>query len=708
VDNNKYNFFATTPKGLELLLVDELRALGATDAAEKLAGVTFSGDLALAYKVCLWSRLANRVLLQLVKVPAATPEELYRGVQSIAWDQHLDPSGSIYIHFVTVQSQITHTLFAAQKVKDAIVDQFREKFAARPDVARDRPDVSVHVYLHRDIASISIDLSGESLHRRGYRLEQGVAPLKENLAAAILLRAGWPQIAKNHGTLVDPMCGSGTLLVEAALMAGNIAPGLMRDYFGFLRWKQHDPALWERLVSEAKQQQVAIASKIVGYDCDAEVVTIAIANVERAGLRGIVHVEKRDVTACVTNQEWQPGLVVVNPPYGERLGEEAALQKLYVQLADQLKNQFQGYRAAIFTGNPELSRNMGLRAERHYALFNGALPCTLLLFQLTPEWFIDRSIKALNERRVRRAQRVLADSQDTAIQMFVNRLTKNLKHLKRWAAREDIMAYRVYDSDLPEYAVSVDLYDQFVLVQEYQAPQSIAKDKVQQRLQFVLAVLPEVLGVSAANIFLHDTKADPALTADDLSEFYPIVEHGAKLLVNLRHDGVPTGLNLDERILRAMIQREAKGKHFLSLMTESASVNVFAAKGGALTTQAIVESEVAVQWAEQQLALNEFAGDVHSVDCVDIERYVQTTAMRFDLIFIEISTEMREDGAVFMQDVVNLLLPGGKIYWVARHPRYKMHNNRPENVLLEDISKLTLPLDYARNPKVHRCWVINN
>ena len=284
--------------------------MGASDAAEKLAGVTFTGDIALGYKACLWSRLANRILLRIQQFPATTPEELYKGVQSIAWDEHCAPNQSIYIHFVTVQSRISHTLFGAQKVKDAIVDQFREKYDVRPNVSREMPDLSIHVFLYRDVATVSIDLSGESLHRRGYRTEQGAAPLKENLAAAILVRAGWSRIiTENQGSLIDPMCGSGTLVIEAALMAGNIAPGLLRSYFGFLNWKKHLPIVWSQLLDEANQQRKPIVAKITGYDSDREVVAMAHANVERAGLRGVVHVEKRDISLCVPHADWQPGLV---------------------------------------------------------------------------------------------------------------------------------------------------------------------------------------------------------------------------------------------------------------------------------------------------------------------------------------------------------------------------------------------------------------
>jgi 23S rRNA (guanine2445-N2)-methyltransferase / 23S rRNA (guanine2069-N7)-methyltransferase len=505
-------FFATTSKGLELLLVEELRQLGATDAAEKLAGVTFSGDLALAYKACLWSRLANRILLHLTDIPAATPEELYAGVQTIPWYEHLAASGSLLVNFVCSHSNITHTLFGAQKVKDAIVDQFREKFAERPNVAKDQPDLAVNIYLHRNIASISLDLAGESLHKRGYRLEHGAAPLKETLAAALLLRAKWPAIAKEGGALLDPMCGSGTLLIEAALLAGNIAPGLSRDYFGFKNWKKHDAALWQKLLTEAKSKaDITKIPSIVGYDHDPHAIKIAFANIERAGLRGKIHVEKRELSAFTPKSNEQNGLCIVNPPYGERLGEETELKKLYEQLGEQLKQYFVNWQAAVFTGNPELAKSMGLRAYKHYALFNGALACQLLLFNVQADKFVDRSPAANNERRIRHAARTLTEEQRLLAQDFVNRLKKKLKHVSRWAKRENVTYYRLYDADLPEYAVSIDLYDQYVLVQEYQAPRSIDQQKALQRLNSILVVLPEILGVPAANIYFQKYLEDSFL-----------------------------------------------------------------------------------------------------------------------------------------------------------------------------------------------------
>jgi 23S rRNA (guanine2445-N2)-methyltransferase / 23S rRNA (guanine2069-N7)-methyltransferase len=395
----KYEFFATTPKGLELLLVDELHSLGATDAAEKLAGVIFSGDIKLAYKACLWSRLANRILLKLTDVSAATPEALYSGVQTIQWDQHIHSDNTFAVQFVSSKSEMTHTLYGAQKAKDAIVDQLRDQHGRRPDVSREQPDVSVFVYVRKDRATIYLDLSGESLHKRGYRLSAGEAPLKENLAAAILIRAGWPAIAKEGGALFDPMCGSGTLLIEAAMMATNMAPGLLRDYFGFIGWQQHDADCWDALLEEAHDayESCQLSPMVVGYDQDGDVIKTAFENIERAGFRGLIHVEKRELSDFAPLSKATPGLIITNPPYGERLGEAEELQALYTLLGDRLKETCVGWKAAVLTGNPDLGKQMGLRAKKFYSLFNGSIPCKLLLFDVESTYFIDRSYLTRNE-----------------------------------------------------------------------------------------------------------------------------------------------------------------------------------------------------------------------------------------------------------------------------------------------------------------------
>lgn len=496
----QYALFATAPKGLELLLADELRTLGASDAREKLAGVVFSGDLEVAYRACLWSRFANRILLSLHTAPASTAEELYAAAKAIPWSEHISPNATLAVHFVSSNSTITHTMFGAQKVKDAIVDQLREQYGTRPNIERNEPDISVYVYVLRDVATISLDLSGDSLHKRGYRLSLVTAPLKENLAAAILKRAGWEQIAKAGGALMDPMCGSGTLLLEGAYMAADIAPGIAREYFGFLGWKQHQPEQWRKLLEEAWARRDAGLQSLppmIGYDQDPEAIKSAFENIERAGLLGKIHVEKRELQDFAPKANVTPGLVVVNPPYGERLGEVEALQPLYSLLGERLKAAFSGWKAGVLTSDVALGKQMGLRSIKQYALFNGALPVQLLLFDVEAQYFVDRSPEADNERRIRYAEKMTANLDKSAIEMFANRVRKNLKRYKGQTA------FRLYDADLPDYAFAIDIQDGCVFVREYKAPKIIESKKVERRRFEVLAALPALLSVSARQIYFE-------------------------------------------------------------------------------------------------------------------------------------------------------------------------------------------------------------
>lgn len=378
-------FFATTAKGMEPLLARELARLGAQDVQAGRAGASFLGTLETAYRACLWSRIANRILLPLKTFSAPTPEKLYGGVKSIRWSDHLTPQETLAVDFSSSQSQITHTHFGALKVKDAIVDQLRSTQGERPSVDPIRPDLRINVYVLKDEATLSLDLSGDSLHRRGYREEGAFAPLKENLAAALLMTAGWGEGEPPlfPPAFLDPMCGSGTLPIEAAMIAANMAPGLHRKYYGFSGWLGHVPKLWERLLKEAREAVITDRKrlpKIVGYDGDFRVVRIALENVERAGVRGLVHIEKRDFSHCEPIAE--SGLIMLNPPYGERLGEVEELKPLYKEIGDAFKQRFRGWKGFVFTGSPDLSKTVGLKASRRHVLYNGAIECRLLEYEL--------------------------------------------------------------------------------------------------------------------------------------------------------------------------------------------------------------------------------------------------------------------------------------------------------------------------------------
>lgn len=381
-------FFATCPKNLEGLLETELQQLGAKHTKQTVAGVTFDGSLELAYRACLWSRLANRILLPLKKVAAPTADALYAGAKSINWLEHMQASNTFAVDFAGTSKAINNTFFGAQKIKDAIVDHIRAKTNTRPDVDKNHPQIRINVYLHNDIATICLDLSGESLHRRGYRTNAGKAPLKENLAAAILYRANWLEFAKQGMPLLDPMCGSGTILIEAAMMAADFAPGLLRNTFGFNHWLQHQPALWNKLHQEATDRRVVgienLTAEIRGYDVKPFMVKTAQTNAETAGLDDCIAVIVKEMARFTppTHHGNKIGLIVTNPPYGERLGDVEQLTQLYSDFGKILRERFQNWEVAVLTGNPDLGRHLKLHAHKQYSFFNGAIPCKLLLFKI--------------------------------------------------------------------------------------------------------------------------------------------------------------------------------------------------------------------------------------------------------------------------------------------------------------------------------------
>lgn len=382
--------FATCALGLEAVLAGELAELGAADVEVRRAGVGFDASLEVAYRACLWSRVANRILLPLATFAAPTPEALYAGVRDIRWAAHVGRGRTLAVDAAVSRSQITHSHYAALKTKDAIVDQLRDERGTRPDVDVERPDVRVNLHLLGDRATVSIDLSGESQHRRGYRTAGAAAPLKETLAAGILLLADWPRRARDGAPLLDPLCGSGTLPLEAALLAADIAPGLRRAYFGCIGWRGHDAALWARLraEAEARAQAATRLPPIHGYDADARAVRAAHDNLTRAGLAGRVHFERRALADCAPIGD-RPGLLVTNPPYGERLGNAETLAPLYAQLGDLLRRRFPGWTGYVLTGNAALAKHIGLRPARRIPLWNGPIECRLLELPISATPVVD-------------------------------------------------------------------------------------------------------------------------------------------------------------------------------------------------------------------------------------------------------------------------------------------------------------------------------
>jgi 23S rRNA (guanine2445-N2)-methyltransferase / 23S rRNA (guanine2069-N7)-methyltransferase len=704
-------FFATTAKGMEPLLGAELRALGAAAVEETRAGAAFEGELGVGYRACLWSRVANRVLLPLATFDATDGDSLYAGVRAIAWGEHLGPAQTLAVDFASARSKLAHTHFGALKTKDAIVDRLRDETGARPSVDTERPDVRVNVHLHEDRATVSIDLSGDSLHRRGWRDPATAAPLKENLAAALLLLADWPARARDGAPLIDPMCGSGTIVIEAAFIAADIAPGLRRTRWGFVAWRGHQPAVWEALVEEARAREITDGDRlppIVGYDADPRAVRAALANVERAGLRGRVHVEKRDLAAlepiAARRGSSAPGIVITNPPYGERIAPPPGL---YGDLGDLLRRRFPAWTGYVLTGNPALAKEIGLRASRRHVLWNGAIECRLLELPISAE-------PVTSAPRSRREATFI----DPQVVMFANRLRKNLKHLSKWARREGVHCYRVYDADLPEYAVAVDLYERSAHVQEYEAPATVDARKAEERLRAIVAALPEVLEIPAEELFVKVRRRQRGGSQYEKQEgpsaLREVREGGHRFLVNLS-DYVDTGLFLDERPLRAMIGELAPGRDVLNLFCYTGTATVYAA--AARSTTSVDLSNTYLEWAAKNFELNALPKARHALVRADVLEWLPSARRRFGLIFLAPPTfsnskamagdlDLQRDHVALLRATARLLEDDGVLLFSNHFRRFKLDEAALPELAVENISHLTLPPDFARSPRIHNAWRI--
>lgn len=717
-------FFVTCPKGVEYLLADELATFGLATVRNAPAGVWVEGPLEAGYRACLWSRLANRVILHIDEVEATSGDQLYDGVVHLDWQQHIPVHGSFRVNFLGQNEAIRNTQFGAQRVKDGIVDRFRAGGGPRPSVAAKDPDIVVSARLNRGRLALGIDLSGHSLHMRGYRTDKGVAPLKENLAAALLMRAGWPDIAANGGDFVDPMCGSGTLVIEAAMMALDLAPGRKQERFGFEQWPGHKPELWlslrqeaERRAHEAKQRRIP---RFAGFDQDSRVVATAWKNIQRAGLEGIVHVETRAVADLNLDGDWSDqGLVLTNPPYGERLSERKELGGLYQSLGDAVKRATPGWHLGVFTGAPEFGRSIGLRSFKQYRLFNGKLPAQLLLFD------IDEA-SAMTPRQPAAPGEVaprIANEERAA--MLRNRLKKNLKTIGQWARKQGIGCYRLYDADMPEFALAIDVYEGRVHVQEYAAPKSVDERAARERLAEALAVIPEVLGIDPEEMVCKQRQRQAGTSQYEKQaasgEFFNVHEHGCALKVNLK-DYLDTGLFLDHRPVRHWIQQHASHKRFLNLFCYTGAATVHAAVGGASRSLSLDMSKTYVAWAQDNLALNGADPAKHRVEQADCLAWLadrKTMDQRFDLIFMDPPTfsnsarmagvlDIQKDHPALVRQAMARLSSDGLLIFSNNFRRFRLEEALESEFEVTEVTRDTLDKDFQRNARIHRCWHIRH
>ena len=699
------SLFASTARGLEELLKSELDALGAQDLQVVQGGVHFRADDRVMYQSLLWSRLASRILLPLGEFGVWSDLDLYVGAQSISWTEMFDSNTSFAINFSGTNEVIRNSQFGALRIKDAIVDSFTRQNLERPSVDREQPGIRINAWLNKDRVSIALDLSGDALHQRGYRQQTGVAPLKETLAAAIVMRSGW----QSNTPLVDPMCGSGTLLLEAALIATDRAPGLLRTHWGFNRWKNHNQAVWQEVLGEAKERArvgtAAATARFFGYDNDSRVLESARANARRAGVFELFTFTQQDVIKLKNPLAGQDitGTVLSNPPYGERLESEPALIALHSQLGRLMKQHFGGWNLSLFSASPELLSCLQLRADRQFKAKNGPLECVQKNYQLA------------------------ATSGEGGAQIaedFANRLRKNLKKLEKWARQANIECYRLYDADLPEYNVAVDRYGDWVVIQEYAPPKTVDANKARQRLFDVISATLSVLEIPANRLVMKTRERQKGKSQyqklSEKGDFFEVQEFDARLLVNLT-DYLDTGLFLDHRIARQMLGKMSAGKDFLNLFAYTGTASVHAGLGGAKTTTTVDMSHTYLEWAERNLRLNGLTGRQHRLMHADCLSWLRESDEQFDLIFIDPPTfsnskrmeddfDVQRDHMMLMRNLKRLLRRGGTIMFSNNKRGFKMdlEGLAALGLQAQEITQKTLSQDFARNRQIHNCWLVSH
>lgn len=740
MSSSQLQFLASAPRGLADLLARELVALGAEGVRERATGVAFSGPLAAGYRACLWSRIANRVFLELAQFEAPDADHFYAGARALDWSRHLGPGATLACDFSGRHPSITHTHFGALKLKDAIVDALREESGVRPDIELERPSVRIHAHAHgSERITLSLDLSGESLHRRSYRAAAGEAPLKENVAAGILMRSGWPDLAAQRAQFLDPMCGSGTFAIEAALIAADRAPGLYRPYYGFLGWRSHDARLWAELLEDAERRARMPLPPLVicGYDKDRAAIRAARENAQRARVDALVRFEVKaldeaapppldanaapDVPTADTvpgTPVLTPGLLCVNPPYGVRLEDHEAACVLYRQLGAVLRERFRGWQAAVLVGAPQLGMELGIRAHRTHVVWNGPIECRLLRLRVEPE----------SEREPGTLSKGAAHFRDTpGARMFGNRLGKNLKRLQSWATKAGISCYRLYDADMPEYAFAIDLYRtlepeaSWLYVQEYAAPAEIELEAVRRRRSEAMSTLTDMTGVAPERIRVRvrrrTRRGEQYDKLDEQARYHLIEESGLRFRVNF-DDYLDTGLFLDHRLTRERLRAAASGKRFLNLFAYTGTATVYAAAGGASQTTTVDLSNTYLDWARRNLGLNRLDGGQHRFVHADCRDWLQEGAGGpYDLIFLDPPTfsnskrmagvlDIERDHVSLIDTSVRLLAPGGLIVFSTNAQRFRLDPQLTDRLAVRDVSAATIPKDFERNPRIHRCFEI--
>ncbi len=736
MSQNTIDCFASCAKSTEDLLQSELHTLGIHHTKLHVAGVSFVTTREKLYEACFSSRIANQIYLKLDERKIEDADELYQVLYEIPWHSLFAVDKTFKVEVTGKHRAFNNMQYAAQKAKDAVADKFRNECEARPNINLESPEIIISLHFHRGSVSVYLSATGESLHRRGYRVEQGRAPLKETLAAAIVYRSGWQTllIENSHPVLIDPMCGSGTLLIEAAMIAYGVLPNIHRENFSFIHWLDYDQALFESVkrnaldMIEKNSHQFSEQGKkdihIIGYDSDPYVIDKAKENIAAIGLENKISIAVQDISKLDRYDlsdlpDDAQGIILTNPPYGERLyhQQENKLKALFNTFSDQILSYFQGWKLCVFSGFKETTKSLSLRSYKQNKLFNGAIETVLYHINIDPQ--SKMCFESATEKEKRHIEQAI--NEDDKHLSFKNRLNKNVTQLRKWAKQNEIECYRLYDADIPEFSVAVDLYNNHVHVQEYQAEKYVDHSAAGKRLKQILYHIHHTLDIPYKNIHLKTRKKQAGKAQyhklDAQKTYHVVRENEALFYVNF-NDYLDTGLFLDHRKIRQIVAKASKGKALLNLFSYTCTASVHAALAGAKRITNVDMSRTYLDWGKRNFELNKLSlGKKYEFIESDCIGWLKENHQQYDVIFLDPPTfsnskkmqetlDVQRDHALLIDLAMRSLKENGILYFSNNYRKFTLDENLMKKYDCQNIDKLCLSRDFLRRPNIHHCWEI--
>ena len=741
----------TCADGLEAPLQTELTSFGIASEIKSTGRLNVSGSLRDLYTICLWSRVASRVLMLIkrknINAEYDVAEQLYGLAKSINWTEQFKLEQTFAIRLSVDKRVAVSQQFAMLRIKDAIADTFNEVYDSRPNVDSKNPDFAIFATVNDKQAELYLDLSGTSLHRRGYRVAMTDAPLKENLAAALLYSAGWHKQNETDNTpfynaLIDPMCGSGTFIIEALLMHCDYAVGIDKaaNQFGFYQWQHHDETLWMAMVDEAQtrfRDALAIACEqpdtlplILGFDADSGAILATEKNLIAAGLQDLlplIDLETRaldqlnsTLSPMVKDGRLSNPLIITNPPYGERLGDEENIRPLYQAIGLILQDSFAGSdvnpMVGILASNVEQVDILPISEPKTLRCHNGAITVYFRYGKLIPGQ-VGNLMSRFEKREI--------DTEEG--QDFINRLQKNLGRLRKQATKEKVSNIRVYDADLPDFKVAIDLYGDYVHVQEYAPPKTIPPETSRKRFNLALMGIREVLGINREQVFIktrarqsgNDQYSKQGNT-EKKGKFYIAREDDAYFYVNFT-DYLDTGLFIDHRNMRARIKDNSRGKAVLNLFAYTCTASVHAALAGAKKVTSVDLSQNYLDWGKQNFVLNglDVSRNKYQFVAADIFEWIKDNTEQFDIIFIDPPTfsnskkfqgtfDVQRDHSALINRAMNRLTADGVLYFSNNFTRFELDEQLTERYDIVDVTQETIGFDFNVKKPIHQSFEIRH